>query len=167
MVISESTAKPLVSISLIMAINSKKNGNKGIREQTIEQLNNEFETLLSSSKDENGNIRTDVLEVLAKHFQRIILWRLAKWTLVVFIVSMAVYYIPLLNWNAAAIGRLIMIHFIKPVWDWEHWANARCLIDSPVHEGASGFELNVNDLLREDCAVCENLGMIKFKMNLF
>lgn len=145
-----------------MPVNGKKNSNKATtvknRQCQIEQLNSEFVSVLSSNKTENGVGNTEVVEFLRQHLQRIFIWRILKWCSVALTISFAIYYVPILNWNASAVGRLFMIHFVKPVWNWEHLANGRCLIDLPSRNGVIDFKTNSIELFKEDCVICENLG---------
>lgn len=145
-----------------MTVNGKKNSGKVFsvesRERQIEQLNSEFETLFSSSKTENGAANTEAIEFLRQHLQRTFIWRILKWCFVILIISTAVYYIPILNWNTSAIGRLLLINLVKPVWNWEQLTNAQCLIDLPVRDGLTDLQPSSSEVFEGDCVVCETLG---------
>lgn len=120
----------------------------------ISALNKELEALLQKNDVEAEKLFRDY--VRRQYFRRFF-----KWFFVVLVISCAIYWVPTLNWNATAIGRLVLIKLVHPFYNWEKWANARCLIEwsytSKMHEiDENSIEPNLISL--DECSTCENLG---------
>ncbi|XP_065091025.1 uncharacterized protein LOC135711978 [Ochlerotatus camptorhynchus] len=91
------------------------------------------------------------------HLFRCKLIKRATLAAVIAIVVLAVYYVPVLNWNAAAVGRLTMIQ-ILPYWDWIPLYKQRCLIrDFPEFIEKQSLSRTNILLSFDDCAVCESV----------
>lgn len=121
-------------------------------------LNAEFEAILSET--ESSASENIVKCTLQNHLQRLFIRRCMKWLLVLVTLCSAVYYIPSLNWNASAVGRLALIKFVLPFYNWKYLYNADCLIKTWPTESyqASSKEENYADYNVENCAICETLG---------
>lgn len=129
---------------------------------SLEQLDKDFQSILESVEQLNLP-KVDVYSVFAPlrwHlFRRKWIKRL-KWCLLLVVLSLAIYYVPILNWNASAVGRLVMVQ-VLPFWDWRPLHNEKCLVKSffsskVESRSESRFE---NSPFFEECAVCENIGM--------
>lgn len=132
------------------------------------ELNSELELILNHS---DGN--DEIAKYLKNYLRKLVFWRYAKWLLIitvfVAILSASIYYIDVLNWNASAIGRLALIKWILPYYNWKPLYNSRCFIENGIIETKQfeekqtesvGFK-GENDFNKDDCAVCENLGITK------
>lgn len=122
-------------------------------------LNSELEVILNSSQ------RSDVvMEELRAHFRHSFLRRCLKRLLFCMILVAAlcssIHYVPFLNWNASAIGRLALIKLVLPFYHWQYLYTARCLIKATQLEKPSVIRNvgNYGGFTDDDCAVCENLG---------
>lgn len=123
-------------------------------DSVISALNKELDALLQKNDVEAEKLFRDY--VRRQYFRRFF-----KWFLVVLAILCAIYWVPTLNWNAAAIGRLVLIKLVRPFYNWEKWADARCLIEwshtSEMHEtDENSNEPNLFSL--DECSTCENLG---------
>lgn len=71
----------------------------------------------------------------------------------------AIYYIPFLNWNFTAVGRIILIKLL-PIWNWKPLHNQKCLIDW----GWLGTQTDIKTTIKStkfyeiDCSTCVNYG---------
>lgn len=128
---------------------------------SLEQLDKDFQSILESVEQLNLP-KVDVYSIFAPlrwHlFKRKWIKRL-KWWLLLAVLMLAIYYVPILNWNASAVGRLVMVQ-VLPFWDWRPLHNEKCLVkpffSSKVESRSeSRFE---NSPFFEECAVCENIG---------
>ncbi|XP_055299919.1 uncharacterized protein LOC129567275 [Sitodiplosis mosellana] len=121
-------------------------------------LNSELEVILSNSDGSD-----EVKKYLKTYVRFSLLRRYIKCMIFVLIaiatVCASIYYIPILNWNASAIGRLVLIKHVLPYYDWQHLYKSRCLVEK-FGDGKTTSTEEYNDygeLNRDDCAVCENL----------
>lgn len=118
----------------------------------IEKLNEELEEILKT--------QIGAADILRRYLLHRSIFKCIKWWIFIGIVCSSVYYIPVLNWNASAIGRLVMIKWILPIYDWRHLYNARCLISVSPSQSDSIESGSSNDVDSNGdiCAVCENFG---------
>lgn len=126
----------------------------------LNELNREFEYLFQSVDDDNikkcltAEIIKEIRILTFKKFFKILL-------LIVFVITQ-IYVIPFLNWNASAIGRIVMIEMLK-IWDWRHLYNVDCLIERHV-EKTDFIQSSIGNI-EDDCSFCEKIGKIIFKKN--
>lgn len=103
----------------------------------------------------------EVERFLRIYIYRAYIWRFIKWLSIVTGFLCAIYWVPILNWNASAIGRLGLIHSVHPFYNWEHLANARCLVDmgdtSAMHTFEEHHNIDPNSVPTDTCSICENL----------
>lgn len=130
--------------------------------KSITILNKEIEVILAQSDGAEETIKH-----LKKDFQRLFIRRFVQFFVFLALFSAAVcllvYYVPSLNWNASAIGRIALIKLILPTYNWQHLYDSRCLIEmAPIHriEKSEQFE-NYDEFKDQYCTVCENLGNIQ------
>lgn len=118
-------------------------------------LNNELEAILTSSTEEPNLI----LNMLRNHFHRLFLMRFCKWTIVPIFLFYVFFYIQILNWNVTAIGRLFLIKNLLPIYDWENWSNARCMIPiKQIQDELKEYGGNNKIIQAQDeCTYCEHL----------
>lgn len=74
------------------------------------------------------------------------------------LIGICINYVNILNWHAAAIGRICLIKLLG-IWDWTKLYNEKCLINNWF---ISKYEKKVprweSKLYEDDCVVCENYG---------
>lgn len=129
---------------------------------TLSSINTELEAILSVvEENSSGNLKT----IVKRWILRKLIRSYIKWTLLVATLCFAVYFVPFLNWNASAIGRLVLIEFVLPFYKWEYLYNADCLINGWSKEiyldekrNTGNNDYNSNQSNQESCAICENLG---------
>lgn len=120
---------------------------------TVEKLNKDLETILNSN--------AEAVRYVKHYFRYRFMLKCFKLWIIILVLCSLIYYSPFLKWNVSAIGRLVMIKWILPVYDWRYLYNARCLIGSSSSYGESHFESensNPVDINSEACATCENFG---------
>lgn len=135
-------------------------GKKKVSEETVQSWNKELEIILSGD--------SETVKCLRNHFRRLFLWKCVKWLALMATICSAFYYIPVLNWNVAALGRLGLIKFVLPFYNWESWSSARCLIDSirsPI-VAVHNEDYDYNNLARDECAICENICKFHYAVHL-
>lgn len=104
------------------------------------------------------------IDEVMKHFKIICCFlfkhRCIKWLIFITILCSSIYYIPILNWNASAVGRLVLIKWILPYYNWQHLYNARCLVDKFEAEQSveNGANNDYGGSDRDECEICESLG---------
>lgn len=123
-------------------------------------LSEKFETLLSHL---NGT--DEAIKYLKSYFLRLLIWKCVRFVFLLGSIATAIYlsvnYIPTLNWNSSAIGRLALIKLLLPVYNWQYLYNSRCLIEMSATQQvirADEQEYYGDDSEDEKCTVCENLG---------
>lgn len=122
-------------------------------------LNNELEALLSTS-----NATDEVMRYLREYLRYSFFRRCIKWfvllSLVIVILCLSIYYIPIVNWNASAIGRLTLIKLILPFYDWKYLYNSRCFIELyPLKKPTTtNFYEDDDETNIDECTICESLG---------
>lgn len=120
-------------------------------DSVIASLNTELDAILQKNDIE-------VEQFLRNYVRRMCVRRFVKWFLVAWAVCCAIYWVPILNWNAAAIGRLALINVVRPFYNWEVWTDARCLIERNEVSDESHTTTDSNFIGSEECFTCENLG---------
>lgn len=119
----------------------------------VEKLKKELDEILKTNDE--------AVRYVKNYFRRRMIYNYLKWWIIIILICSAVYYIDMLNWHASAIGRLVMINWILPIWDWRYLYHSKCLISasqSPIEPIAkAGIENYVTDG-SPDCGVCENIG---------
>ncbi|XP_058821928.1 uncharacterized protein LOC131683710 [Topomyia yanbarensis] len=132
---------------------------------SMEQLDQEFQSILESIAKLNLT-KSEIYKALSPVRWQLFLntWiKKIKLAILLLVCTLAIYSIPLVNWNASAIGRLAMVQ-ILPYWDWRPLYKDRCLIKSFISKaGYQESSYYNNEPLADDCSVCENIGSI-FKM---
>lgn len=125
---------------------------------SLKELNRDFEYLLKSTDDDN--IKKYFIVEITKECRKSAMKKLFKILLIIAFVMSQVYVIPFLNWNASAIGRIVMIKMLK-VWDWRYLYNVDCLVEKKV----ARFDLIQSsiDNIEDDCSFCENIGKNNFQ----
>lgn len=125
-----------------------------MNDSVISSLNAELESILHKND-------VEVEKYLSNYVRRVNYRRFAKYFLVVLALFGGIYWVPILNWNASAIGRLALIKLVRPFYNWEAWTDARCLIY--LSETATGREaeehntIDSNYIGSDECFTCENL----------
>lgn len=130
-------------------INSTKN--------VLKDLNRDFEYLLNSTDDDN--IKKCLIAEITKVIRISALKKLFKILLLIAFVLSQIYVIPFLNWNASAVGRIVMIKMLK-IWDWRYLYNVDCLIEKEF----TTFDRSQTPIahIEDDCSFCENIGKNDF-----
>lgn len=129
-----------------------------VKESTA-NLNKELESIFA-----NSNGTDEAIKYLKSYFRRSFIRRCIQFFILLGLLSLIyllVYYIPILNWNASAIGRLALIKLILPAYNWQYLYNSRCLIEmSPTQQlkEADHQQEAYGEFKDEDCTVCESLG---------
>lgn len=127
-------------------------------EKQSSALNSELEAILSKP-----DLNDEVKKYLKSYFRYSVLRRYVKWIVgILFITSIvcaSIYYIPILNWNASAVGRLVLIKLVLPYYDWQYLYKSRCLVEhfKDGKSTAKGYK-DYDVFSGDECAVCENLG---------
>lgn len=124
------------------------------------EIEKEFEAFSSFCKKQNfTKSEMDIIYAPIKKELKIKFWiKFFKIFAVLTFLSSSVYYIPFINWNISAIGRIAMIK-ILPIWNWKVHFNDKCLM--PYFDvGLRSYktESKFENVYRDDCAVCETLG---------
>lgn len=114
-------------------------------------INRDIESLLLNAFDDN--VRKRLIAEITKEIRISTSKKFIKVLLIITFLITQVYVIPFLNWNASAVGRILMIKMLK-VWDWRYLYNVDCLIERKIKPS---YDLTHNDL-EEDCSFCENIG---------
>lgn len=127
--------------------------NTGINQKRSSEINRDIESLLLNTFDDK--LRKRLIAEITKEIRITTSKKFIKVLLIVTFLITQVYVIPFLNWNASAVGRILMIKMLK-VWDWRYLYNVDCLIERKVKPS---FDLNHNAIdLEDDCSFCENIG---------
>ncbi|XP_055541717.1 uncharacterized protein LOC129727689 [Wyeomyia smithii] len=130
---------------------------------SVPQLDQEFQSLLDSI-DKLALTKAELYKVLAplrwQMFRNCWVKRIKIFVLIA-TALIAIYYIPVLNWNASALGKLAMVQ-VLPYLDWRPLYRDRCLVKSlPWKWNSQGNRFyHQNELLAEDCHVCETINSI-------
>lgn len=142
-----------VTMSSTTATNKKNN---------FKDLNRDFEFLFNNAADDN--IKKCLVAEITKEVRLFALKKSLKILLLIAFVITQIYMIPFLNWNATAIGRIVMIKMLK-IWDWRYLYNVDCLIERKV----TTFEDSQTpiDHIEDDCSFCENIGKNVFSVERF
>lgn len=127
----------------------------------LKELNRDFEYLLTSTDDDN--IKKCLIAEITKECRKSAMKKSLKILLLIAFVISQVYVIPFLNWNASAIGRIVMIKMLK-IWDWRYLYNVECLVEKKV-ETFDHIPSSM-DNIEDDCSFCENIGKNNFSRNL-
>lgn len=131
--------------------------------ESIATLNKQFESIFVHSNEIDETIK-----YLKSHFRRLFIRRCVQFLIFLGILALIyslVCYIPILNWNASAIGRLALIKIILPAYNWQYLYNSRCLIEmSPTQQmmRADNQEQPYGEFDDEECTVCESLGNLRY-----
>ncbi|XP_055643249.1 uncharacterized protein LOC129779665 [Toxorhynchites rutilus septentrionalis] len=127
---------------------------------SVERLDQDFQDLVDSI----GKLdltECEIYEILAPlrwHLFRIKWMQRVRLGILTVIFWLAVYYVPLLNWNVSAIGRLVMVQ-VLPYWDWTQLYKSRCLVNT-FNERIDKVSYYRDMPLFEFCGVCENIEII-------
>lgn len=145
------TVSPSSTFQLLFTKRQQQTNN--MNDSVISTLNTELEAILQKNDIE-------VERLLCNYVRRVYFRRIGKWFLIALAFVCAIYWVPTLNWNATAIARLALIKLVLPFYNWENWANARCLIkadkSSTVH-ALDEHTIDLNSITSDECSVCENL----------
>lgn len=118
-----------------------------------EKLNEELDEILRTSDE--------AVRYVKSYLRRKMIIKCLKWWIAIISICSAVYYIDTLNWHASAIGRLVMIKWILPIWDWRYLYNSECLISAsqpPIEPIEPIITAEAGSYAADSCAVCENIG---------
>lgn len=128
-------------------------------EKLTSELNSEMEVILSESDGSDEVKKYLKTYVRLSTFRRYIKW-IVSISIAITIVCASIYYIPILNWNASAIGRLVLIKLVLPYYDWQYLYKSRCLVEKFRNEVSTTNEefKDYDEFNRDECSVCENLG---------
>lgn len=131
---------------------------RATNEKRLNELNRDFESLLLNTYDDN--VKKLLIAEITKEIRISVLKKSLKILLIIAFVITQIYVVPFFNWNASAIGRIVMIKMLK-VWDWRYLYNTDCLIERKT-KAKLEFNQNVIDNIEEDCSFCENIGKNDF-----
>lgn len=129
--------------------------------EALDILNKEFAVIFANSNDS-----VEATKFLKYHVRQSLIWRAIQILIMIglcaVVIFLSVYYIPILNWNSSAIGRLALIKIILPFYNWQYLYDSRCLIEKETEK--TTMEINEYEKYvefhDEGCAVCESLGKI-------
>lgn len=128
------------------------------------ELNHEFEVLLSSTS-------SDLDVTLLKTFiKKMFFLRCIKWLLITLLLYSIVYFIPVVNWNASAVGRLTLIKLVLPFYDWQYLYNEHCLLNKmqiQSNDVGTSTEHDYSEFNEDWCSTCENFGKKIFLRNRY
>lgn len=120
-----------------------------------DQYNQEFQHLFNNISNHDS-----VLSNLNWYIQLKFLKLILKWFLCLALSMVLVYNVPTLNWNASAIGRIVLLNLCDSQ-KWEHLYETDCLL--PMFSGLRENEIKSSDndvpLTLGNCDQCENIGM--------
>lgn len=131
--------------------------------ESIATLNKQFESIFAHSNEIDEPIK-----YLKNYFRRIFIRKCIQ--LAIFLGFLAliyslVYYIPIFNWNASAIGRLALIKLILPAYNWQYLYNSRCVIETSSSQQMIRADDNQQETYAgfndDECTVCESLGNLE------
>lgn len=121
-----------------------------------DQYNQEFQQLFSSISNDSS-----ILSNLNWYIQLKFLKLVLKWFFCLALSMVLVYTVPTLNWNAAAIGRIVLLNLCDSQ-KWEHLYETNCLV--PSFSGLRENEIKSYDYDKPttspNCDQCENIGII-------
>lgn len=129
------------------------------KNKTLKHLNQEFEEFFRDF--DNDRLKCDdsvaLITELNWHLRVHFYFSVFKWCFGFFLIISLIYYVPSLNWNVSAIGRLAMIQLAK-FWDWSYLYSANCLI--PSFDLYRNVEDTQSDVVFDSfsCDFCENIG---------
>lgn len=119
-----------------------------------DQYNQEFQQLFNSISNDNI-ILSNLNWYIRLKFLKLIL----KWFLCLALSMALVYKVPTLNWNAAAIGRIVLLNLCDSQ-KWEHLYETDCLL--PTLSGLREDKIQSSDsgepMTSTNCDQCENIG---------
>lgn len=119
-----------------------------------DQYNQEFQQLFSSIP--NDRI---ILSNLNWYIQLKFIKLILKWFLCLALSMFLVYKVPTLNWNASAIGRIVLLNLFDSQ-KWEHLYETDCLL--PIFSGLRENQIKSYDydkpITSAKCDQCENIG---------
>lgn len=123
-----------------------------------ENLNNELNIIFNSSRKTDESVQY-LCYYLRFLFLRKCIKRFIFPMTIIGLLCTSIYYIPIVNWNASAVGRLALIKLVLPLYHWQYLYNKRCFIEIPSMEKQT-FAANdeIHNFTDDECAVCENLG---------
>lgn len=123
-----------------------------MKESVLSNLNTELDAILQ---------KNDIIaeQFIRNYVRREYFRRFYKWFIVAIAFVCAIYWVPTLNWNATAVGRLALIKVVRPFYNWENLDNERCLIGSSESLAVTDEpSIDANSISLEECSTCENLG---------
>lgn len=121
----------------------------------------ELENIFAVCKN-NPNENQLIVKIITRHLLQQHLWRQLQYLSVIVLLAVTVYYVPLVNANLSAIGRIFLIKLL-PVWNWERLTDERCLLgplftkNMYVTDADNQFT-SAPQLYKDDCVLCENNG---------
>lgn len=124
-----------------------------MKDSVLSNLNTELDAIL-----QKNDIRVE--QFIRNYVRREYFRRFYKWFIVAFAFICAIYWVPTLNWNATAVGRLALIKVVRPFYNWENLDNERCLIgsgESLAVDVTDEHSIDANSISLEECSTCENL----------
>lgn len=124
-----------------------------MKDSVVANLNTELDAILQKND-------VAVEQFIRNHVRRDYFRRFFKWFIVELVFLCAIYWVPALNWNATAVGRLALIKVVRPFYNWEILANERCLIGwgkSLAVHATDEQSIDTNSIAFEECSTCENL----------
>ncbi|XP_037050322.1 uncharacterized protein LOC119084447 [Bradysia coprophila] len=127
----------------------------------LKELNRDIEYLLNSTDDEIT--KKCLTAEIVKEIRVMLLKKWIKVLIIVAFVISQIYVLPFLNWNASAIGRIVMIKVLK-IWDWRYLYNVECLIERKV-DGSDHIPISI-DAVENDCSFCENIEDIRHDLDV-
>lgn len=121
----------------------------------LDQYNAEFQQLLSCNSNDHS-----IWSYLNRYIRIKFLKFVLKWFLCLALSMVLVYQVPTLNWNAAAIGRIVLLNLCDSQ-KWEHLYSTDCLL--PAFSGSKAYEIKPIDYDKlttsTNCDQCENIGL--------
>lgn len=144
-------------------VENLKMSNKLVRKSDqVAQLNRDIDNIFALCK--NDASETDlIVQLIRKHIQYTLLWRRIQCICAVVAIIAIAYYIPFVNANLTAIGRIALIKLL-PIWNWRELTDERCLFgplftktiyttDEAATQNQNG---SPHHLYKDDCVLCEH-----------
>lgn len=142
-----------------------------LHQKLLTEFNRDFEHIILSSQksadtDLDDKLNYHISSVINRHLLKRFCLKLIAYSAVAFGICSLVYYVQLLNWNASAIGRIVMIKLLR-YWDWQYLYNSNCLISAPKKPLDNDVGYLIDDDVGEYCESCENLSNFFSLISIF
>lgn len=146
---------PAASVAITMSNRLERKLDQG------SSFDKEIDNIFAICKN-NSSENKIIVNIITRHLLQQHLWRQIQYLSAIVFFAFAVYYVPFLNANLTACGRILLIKLL-PVWNWERLTDERCLLgplfteNMYVTDAEHPFHSS-QQLYRDDCVLCENNG---------